>query len=194
MNNETATNYLATNKKKVFLLIVIIVLVVLGLIFLAASCKKSAKQVKQTSSELTTSAPETSNSQPVKPKIIKTPLGEFNAEKPEKTMPLPPEKVEEVSKKEEVIKITISPSGFSPNEFTVEADKTVSLLIKAEGSDYTLKFRDPEMANIIVGLSLGETRGISFIAPTKKGDYVFIRERPGFEGEPNPATGVMHVR
>ncbi|MGC9049229.1 MAG: cupredoxin domain-containing protein [Patescibacteria group bacterium] len=187
MNNKT----LSENKKGILLFIII--LVVLGLIFWLASYnyKKKTPQTKleegQGRLEMSVPIPETE-----KPKLKKSPLGEFNPEKPEKTTPLAPEKVEELSEKSGVIKMTISPTGFKPKEFTVKAGQTVSLILTAIGSSHRLVFEDPVLSNVSLGITLGEARGISFVAPTKKGDYVFYCSES--EHRQRGEQGVMHVR
>ncbi|MEO0076301.1 MAG: hypothetical protein ABIK19_01360 [candidate division WOR-3 bacterium] len=192
MTNE-APNYLGDNKKKILLVVLIVVAVFLIAFFIGRCSRPKIQEVSQVPPNPTSTLVGL-ESEPEKPKTIKTSLGEFNIKQPEKTESLPPEKVEQIVRESGVIQINFSPTGISPNEFTVEAGKVVSLVVTATRGIYVFKFLDPDLANIRVGVSADESRGISFVAPQKRGDYIFIRERPGYEGEPNPVTGVMHVK
>ncbi|MFA6145735.1 MAG: hypothetical protein WC697_00175 [Patescibacteria group bacterium] len=183
-------------KKKILIIIAIVVIIILifGLTLFLKNYRKIDQTVEKEKPALVPTIPAEKTPGTENQKLINSPLGEFNPENPEKTAPLAPEKVAEVVNKTGVIEITISPAGISPSEFTVAAGKTVSLVIKAVRDSYVFKFKDSELANFRAGVSIDETRGISFIAPEKKGDYIFVRERPGFEDELNPAAGVMHVK
>jgi len=80
------------------------------------------------------------------------------------------------------IDLTISlEKGFSPKEFTVKAGEKVALAITAQGDlGHTFSFKD---RSIIISLNAGAgaTNFASFIAPTKKGEYIFSCNLPGHE-------------
>lgn len=90
------------------------------------------------------------------------------------------------------IKLTVTVSGgFSPNTFTVSAGAPVSVAITS-GDQYshTFVFSDPSLSAVAVGVAPGETRVITFNAPTKAGTYAFSSNIPGQSGE----TGTMTVK
>ena len=118
------------------------------------------------------------------PTQMDSPLGSFNPWSPNQTPPLseiPPG----------VIQIGVSASGFNPNEFRVVSGYVVSLTVTSlDEWTHVFKFEDSTLSGVAIGLSSGETRGISFIAPAP-GDYTFYCSVPGHRerGE----IGVMHV-
>jgi len=120
------------------------------------------------------------------PEVIESPLGEFNPENPSQTIPL-----EEGNIPADVIKITVTPSGFEPSEFTVKAGEVVSITVTGVDATHVFKFESPELSNVAIGVANGETRGISFIAPEEPGDYVFYCDVPGHRARGE--QGVMHV-
>ncbi|MCR4328019.1 MAG: cupredoxin domain-containing protein [Patescibacteria group bacterium] len=73
------------------------------------------------------------------------------------------------------IKISIvRGAGFSPSSFTVKAGETVVVSITAdENRSHTFVFDEPSLSSVAVGVAPHETRVITFIAPAKKGDYIF---------------------
>lgn len=80
----------------------------------------------------------------------------------------------------EVIQLEISAAGFSPSEFSVEAGALVSLALTAtDESNHVLRFRDSILNAIRIGVYGGETRAISFNAPTEPGEYDFYCDVPG---------------
>lgn len=71
-------------------------------------------------------------------------------------------------------------SGWSPNEFTVEAGKALTIAVSGEGSgNYILKFESPLLSAVSLGVGPGETREISFNAPSEPGEYTFYSAMPG---------------
>ncbi|MEO0076302.1 MAG: cupredoxin domain-containing protein [candidate division WOR-3 bacterium] len=190
MTNE-APNYLGgAKKKKIIVAVSLLVLFVLGIgIFLCRT-----KKLVRVSMPIGPGAPTstlTEISEEKKAEKIITPLGQFDVENPEQTAPLEPAKIEEVAAKG-AIHLTISSTGFSPSSFTVEAGQNVSLILQAVDGTHTFNFEAPELADIYMGVALGETRGLSFIAPAKRGDYYFFCRESGHKerGE----KGVMHVK
>lgn len=129
---------------------------------------------------------------PAEPKLENSALGKFNPVAPEQTLPMDEKKVEEVSKKDNVVNLEISPKGFLPKEFTVNRGETISLILTSAHSMHTVQFEDSSLSNIYFGVLAGETRGVSFIAPTKPGNYIFYCTQSGHRerGE----EGVMRVK
>jgi len=110
---------------------------------------------------------------------------------PEAPMQSPPMEEKEIPKT--AIKIGMSAAGISPKTFEVKAGQTVILSVSSEDQwTHVFKFKDETLSEIAVGLSPGETRVITFIAPKKTGDYEFFCDVPGhsIRGE----TGKMTVK
>lgn len=90
------------------------------------------------------------------------------------------------------IKLTVTAAnGFSPNTFTVSAGAPVSISVTSGDTlSHTFVFQDPSLSAVAVGVAPGETRVITFNAPTKTGSYTFGSNIPGQSGE----TGTMVVK
>ena len=90
------------------------------------------------------------------------------------------------------VKLTVSAaSGFTPNSFTVSAGAPVTLAITgADTQVHVFAFEDPSLSAVAVGVGPGETRAITFNAPSAAGQYKFYSNVPGQSGE----TGVMIVK
>lgn len=70
--------------------------------------------------------------------------------------------------------ITATSGGFSPNSFEVQAGAPVSVSVtSADTFTYVFAFDDPSLSAVAVGIGPGETRVITFNAPSKAGEYVF---------------------
>jgi plastocyanin len=176
--------------KKTFLLIAVILLALAAILWLV-SIKQKSKIAEQTNQPITnTPVTNTTPKKSEEPKSVKSPLGEFNPENPEPTMPLSEQKVKAI--KDETIQLTAQSNDFSPKEFTVRTGQTVSLTLHSVDSTYLFRFESPLLESVILGVSMGSTRGISFIAPSQSGDYVFFVERAGREG--SGVRGAMRVR
>jgi len=91
----------------------------------------------------------------------------------------------------EAIKLTVSASGFSPNEFTVKEGAAVTLSVTSGDRTHVFKFDDPSLQGVAVGIASNETRAITFKAPAA-GDYSFFCDVPGHRDRGE--TGVMHVK
>ncbi len=90
------------------------------------------------------------------------------------------------------IKLTVSVTGgFTPNAFTVSAGAPVTISVTSgDAYSHVFAFKDPSLSAVAVGVGPGETRAITFNAPTKAGTYDFYSNIPGQSGE----AGVMTVK
>lgn len=80
-------------------------------------------------------------------------------------------------------KVTVSAQGFSPAEFSVKAGAAVTLSVtSADTQTHIFLFDDPSLSAVAVGIGPGETRAITFNAPTTKGEYAFHCDVPGHAG------------
>jgi heme/copper-type cytochrome/quinol oxidase subunit 2 len=91
---------------------------------------------------------------------------------------------------ENSVKLTVVDHNFIPNEFTVKAGEVVTLSFTSGDTVHVLKFDNPEIQAIALGIGLGETKAIVFNAPVV-GDYTFFCDVPGHQARGE--TGVMHV-
>lgn len=113
-------------------------------------------------------------------------------QRPEEPMSSPPLEEEEIPKK--AVKLVVTAQGFSPDRFEVKKGEEVTLSVTS-GDQWThvFKFKDPSLAaTVAVGVAPGETRAITFFAPSEKGEYEFFCDVPGHEGRGE--KGVMIVK
>lgn len=77
------------------------------------------------------------------------------------------------------IKLNVSSSGYSPNQFTVKAGSPVTLSVTAtDNQTHVFAFNDASLSAVAIGVAPGETRAITFSAPAK-GEYSFMCNVPG---------------
>jgi len=91
---------------------------------------------------------------------------------------------------ETAIKLSVSANGFSPNEFTVNANDVVTFSLTSTDRTHVFKFDDASLRGVAIGVAGDETRAITFKAPAA-GDYTFYCDVPGHRDRGE--TGVMHV-
>ncbi len=89
------------------------------------------------------------------------------------------------------IQLTVSASGFSPNEFDVKSGDVVTISLTSADRTHVFKFDDASLQAVAIGVAGNETRAITFKAPAS-GDYTFYCDVPGHRGRGE--TGVMHVK
>ncbi len=107
---------------------------------------------------------------------------------PKQTDPISEESVPRTA-----IKIKVSASGFTPNEFSVQSGKAITLSVTSvDDQTHVFAFNHPDLKGVAVGVGPGETRAITFNAPESKGTYEFFCNVPGHaqRGE----TGTMIVK
>lgn len=91
------------------------------------------------------------------------------------------------------IKINVSAEGFNPSSFTVRAGEPVTLSVTSiDTQTHVFAFKDPSLQAVAVGVGPGETRAITFNAPSSSGEYAFFCNVPGHEGRGE--AGVMIVQ
>jgi len=104
-----------------------------------------------------------------------------------------PMKAEDLPKS--TIKLDVVSSGFTPKEFTVKPGQAVSLAVSnVNESTFSEVFRfdDPSLSAVVLGLAKGETKTITFNAPTKAGEYTFFSDM--FDHRAQGAVGKMIVK
>ena len=75
------------------------------------------------------------------------------------------------------INIIGTDNGFEPNEFFVSPGQEFTLTLTAQSATpVVLTFYDPTMAAVAIGCGPGDTRYVTFEAPTKTGEYVFVND------------------
>lgn len=126
---------------------------------------------------------------------VSTPQGgnTQRVESPRLSLPVPDQSpvASEEDIPENAIQIDGVESGFSPNQFTVSSGEEVTLALTSK-IDYPviLTFYDPNMPAISIGLNeIGESRWITFTAPSEPGEYIFRNDVFGKSEQ----TGVMIV-
>lgn len=81
------------------------------------------------------------------------------------------------------VKLDVSAAGFSPSEFTVKPGAPVTLSVSSiDASTHVFMFDEFGLSAVAIGVGPGETRAITFNAPTKVGDYTFRCDVPGHGG------------
>lgn len=89
------------------------------------------------------------------------------------------------------IRISGTASGFSPSEFTVSPNQEITLALTVRiDLPVVLTFYNPKMAPVSIGCGPGETRWVTFKAPSEKGEYTFRNDIIGHINE----TGKMIVK
>ena len=108
-------------------------------------------------------------------------------EAPRQTLAMAPEELSE-----EIIKLSIGPDGFVPNEFKVKAGSAVSLALSGlDDSPHVLAFKADNLKAVYLNINIGETKTVIFPAPTEKGRYDFYCDFPGHRSRGE--EGVMIV-
>lgn len=93
----------------------------------------------------------------------------------------------------QAVKLSVSASGFSPSSFSVSAGKAVTLsLTSTDDQTHVLRFNDPSLNAVAIGIGPGQTRVITFNAPAAPGTYSFHCDVPGHTARGE--TGTMTVR
>lgn len=105
---------------------------------------------------------------------------------PQQSNPIAPEELPSAS-----VKIEMSASGIAPSTFRVRSGNAVTLAVTATDSQtHVFMFDDAALSAVAVGVGPGETRAITFNAPSR-GQYPFHCDVPGHAARGE--TGVMIV-
>lgn len=117
----------------------------------------------------------------------KNDVSPMSPQAPQQTAPIDKTKLSN-----DVVKLTITSGGWSPNSFTVKAGAPVSVGISS-GDQYThiFMFDDSSLSAVAVGVGPNETRAITFNAPTKAGEYKFHCDVPGHTGRGEVGTMIV---
>lgn len=92
----------------------------------------------------------------------------------------------------DTIMLDCDSQGFTPNQITAQAGKPTTLsLTSVDDQVHVLRFEDPALNAVYLGVMPGETRAITFNAPVP-GNYPFFCEVP--EHKDRGEVGVMIVR
>jgi plastocyanin len=102
------------------------------------------------------------------------PVDWTNPEKPAASLPVGAEDVPKSA-----VKLSVSSTGFTPDRFKVRAGEEVTLALTATDSVFVLKFKDPGLAAVAIGVGSGETKLIRFYAPPARGAYELYVDMPG---------------
>ena len=104
--------------------------------------------------------------------------------------PAQSEAVEFAALPKEAVALKVSGDGFEPNNFSVRGGGQIVLgLASSDGFTHRLKFRDPSLRGVLLGVIGGQTRTVTFTAPPA-GRYEFFDDLPGREKN----SGVMVVK
>lgn len=90
------------------------------------------------------------------------------------------------------IKLDISATGWSPNEFTVKAGAPITISVTSiDGFSHSIRFDDSLLSAVAIGVSPNETRAMTFNAPIA-GEYSFRCDVPGHKNRGE--VGLMIVQ
>jgi len=183
--------------KKNILWIVIGVVVVAGVIYLAMTADFSAisqKSGQQNASEVGETLVPGTSAVSKDGKVLGTDgqVAQNNAEWGTSGAPQQSGPVDVKSLPNDTVVVNVSASGFSPNSFKTKSGKAVVLSLTSKDTyTHSFHFADQNLKAVAIGVGPGETRAITFNAPTQKGQYQFFCDLPGHKerGE----TGMMIV-
>jgi len=202
------------NKKRIWTIVIVIILVGGGIILLNLSKEGAPVEFasEQEGFEVPTDLPVVPESKPEKvsePEEIVpggslvTSEGEVLNEEGEPVTqggiipgapeaPKQSEVIEEEEIPENVFRMEISSEkGFVPSEFRVKPGQVVTLSLTAvDEQNHILRFLDSSLRAIAISVSAGQTRAITFKAPTNFGSYEFICGLPDHRDK---EKGVMFV-
>jgi len=189
-----------TSNKTLIIVGVLIIVVGLGYIFSQSGKSSSIESVSQEQPTPQEQVAESEIPNPevpiIKDGVVQTPEGEPARNDAEPGAPEAPRQSAPISEDEipaNSIKITMTAEGINPKEFTVKAGSLVTLAVTS-GDEWThvFAFKDPSLSAVAVGLSGGETRSITFNAPTKKGEYEIYCNVPGHEARGEVAKMIVN--
>lgn len=122
---------------------------------------------------------------PVKDNKVITMTGEVTVNSVEPMSPQAPQQTIAIDRKtvqnnKGIIKIDVTASAYIPSSFTVKAGEAVTIAATSvDNLTHIFAFTDPSLQAVALGLAPGETRAITFNAPTKPGEYEIKCGLPG---------------
>lgn len=196
-----------SKNKEIIIGVVVVVILVAGYFVItglggpSSSIKNAASQPVGTKTDLGTVTPEgvvaaTGTSAIASSGIVVAPTGQAAQNNVTPGAPTAPQQSAPIANPSAIpssaIKLTVTvANGFTPNAFTVSAGAPVTISVTSGDSySHVFAFQDPSLSAVAVGVGPGETRAITFNAPTTAGAYKFYSNVPGQSGE----AGVMTVK
>ncbi len=203
-------NKAKNSNNKTFWIIAIIIILAIAVYIFSMSGNPSKTPTSQNNQQPNAEVPgENVNGEPSVPEenvnpgepiiedgVVQNPAGEparndvepGSPEAPQQSAPIAPNEAPSNS-----IKITMTAEGITPSEFTVKAGSLVTLAVTS-GDEWThvFAFKDPLLSAVAVGLAGGETRSITFNAPTQKGEYDIYCNVPGHESRGEVAKMIVN--
>lgn len=89
------------------------------------------------------------------------------------------------------VDIKVSAAGFSPSSFEVRAGQALTIALTSTDTEtHIFKFKSPSLSAAAIGVGPGETRALTFNAPSA-GTYDFYCDVPGHEGRGEVGTMVV---
>lgn len=190
------------NNKKVTIMVVLLLLILAVVVFAVMSQKnngltasKNPKATNVVNEKTNSSQSLSTEKEEALPEGVDADTVAPSAPAQLSVMPGSPEAPKQaVIKAEEVpaaaIKLTVSDSGFSPKEFTVQAGQKASLAVTASGDNtHVFIFPNASLMALTMMVSGGETKVMEFTAPAA-GTYTFRDDIPTFRNN----TGTMIVK
>jgi plastocyanin len=87
--------------------------------------------------------------------------------------------------------LSVSSDGFSPESFTVSSGQAITVALTGVGeSSHIMAFEDSVLSSVFINTRPGETRAVTFNAPSEPGEYTFFCDFPGHR---SAEEGIMVV-
>lgn len=80
-----------------------------------------------------------------------------------------------------VLKLNLAAGSFTPREITTKAGAPTTISVTSLDGAHTFLFDAPSLSAINMGINPGETRAVTFNAPTSAGEYAFRCNIPGHD-------------
>lgn len=120
---------------------------------------------------------------------VKTDVAYNSPEAPKQTQALSEEEQQEIV---QATKLTLDANGFNPREFRIGTGEALTITLTGfQDSSHVFAFADPALSAVYINVRPGETRAVTFNAPSEPGQYEFFCDFPGHRGRGE--TGVMIV-
>lgn len=123
-------------------------------------------------------------------KVVNNAAPASSPEAPQQSYPIKPEEAAKSA-----IKLQVTSTSFTPNSFTVNRGQVVNLVVTNVNEttfSEVFRFDDPSLSAVVIGLAKGETKSMTFNAPTKAGEYTFYSSM--FDHRAQGSVGKMIVK